>query len=349
MYILLAILIFGFLIIIHELGHFIAAKLLGVQVNEFSIFMGPKIWQKQSGQTLYTLRCLPIGGYCAMEGEDEETGNPYAFSAKSWWRRLIILVAGSAMNFLAGLLVLIVLSLMAAGFYSPTITDFYEGCPLEGTLLEGDELYSIDGSRVLIYPDVQTLLSRGDDTTYDLVVRRDGKKVDLGAVTMEKQEYTIDGRSVLLYGMLFGVEEKTFETALKNAWNTAIDFARMVMWGLEELVTGGVGLQDMSGPIGIVQVMSQTGKEAESVSAGVGNVVYLGAFIAINLAYMNMLPIPALDGGRVFFLVITTVFEKITGKKLNPKYEGYIHAAGMVLLLGLMAVIAFSDLFKLFR
>ena len=349
MYILLAILIFGILIIVHELGHFIAAKLLDVQVNEFSIFMGPKIWQKQGRQTLYSLRCLPIGGYCAMEGEDEDTGNPRAFSAKSWWRRLIILVAGSAMNFLAGFLVLVVLSLMAAGFYSPTVTDFYEGCPLEGILLEGDELYSIDGSRVLIYSDVATLLSRGDDTAYDLVVKRGGKKVDLGAVTMEKQEYTVDGQTVRLYGLLFGVEEKTAGTALKNAWYTAIDFARMVMWGLEDLVTGGVGLQDMSGPIGIVQVMSETGKEAETIGAGVENVVYLGAFIAINLAYMNMLPIPALDGGRVFFLIITTIVEKITKKKIDPKYEGYIHAAGMVLLLGLMAVVAFSDILKLFR
>lgn len=349
MYIILAILIFGFLIIIHEFGHFITAKLLDVQVNEFSIFMGPKILQKQGKETLYSLRCLPIGGYCAMEGEDEDTGNPRAFSAKSWWRRLIILCAGSAMNFLAGLLVLLVLSLTAAGFYSPTIVGFYEGCPLDGTLLEGDELYSIDGGRVLIYSDVSTLLSRGKDSTYELVVIRDGKKVDLGEVTMEKQRYEIDGEMYELYGLRFGVEEKTVGTALRNAWNTAIDFARMVKWGLEDLITGGVGLQDMSGPIGIVQVMSESGKQAETVAAGVENVVYLGAFIAINLAYMNMLPIPALDGGRVFFLIVTTIIEKMTKKKIDPKYEGYIHTAGMVLLLGLMALVAFSDIAKLFR
>lgn len=349
MYIILAILIFGFLILIHELGHFITAKLLGVRVNEFSIFMGPKLLQKQGRETLYTLRCLPIGGYCAMEGEDGETGDPRAFSAKAWWRRLIILVAGSFMNYLTGFVVLVVLSSLAAGFYVPTITGFDAGCPLEGTLEVGDELYSIDGSRVLIYSDVATLLSRGADTRYDLVVIRDGEKVALPNVTMEKRDYEVNGQTVRRYGLLFGAEEKTMPSLLKNAWNTSLDFVRMVVWGLKDLVTGTLGLGDMSGPVGIVQVISETGKASESTAAGVENVLYLGAFIAINLAFMNLLPLPALDGGRVFCLLVTTVLEKLTGKKIDPKYESYIHAAGMIALLGLMAVITLSDVFKLLR
>lgn len=349
MYIVLAILIFGVLIIIHEFGHFIAAKLLDVQVNEFSIFMGPKIVQKQGKETLYSLRCLPVGGYCAMEGEDEDTGNPRAFSAKAWWRRLIILAAGSFMNSLAGFLVLVVLGSMAAGFYSPVLTGFDDGCPLEGTLLAGDEFYSIDGSRVYIYSDIATLLSRGDDTVYDLVVIRDGEKVSLPNVTMEKREYTVDGETVCRYGLLFGAEEKTAAGVLKNAWYTSADFVRLVVWGLQDLVSGAVGLRDMSGPVGIVQVISETGKSSSSTAAGVENVIYLGAFIAVNLAVMNMLPLPALDGGRVFCLLVTTVIEKVSKKKVNPKYERYIHAAGMVLLLGLMAVITLSDVVKLFQ
>ncbi len=349
MYIVLAILIFGFLILIHEFGHFIAAKLLGVQVNEFSIFMGPKIVQKQGKETLYSLRCLPIGGYCAMEGEDEDTGNPRAFAAKAWWRRLIILVAGSSMNFLAGFLAIVVLGSMAAGFYVPVVTGFNEGCPIEGTLQTGDELYSIDGSRIYIYSDIATLLERGDDTVYDLVVVRNGEKVSLPGVTMEKREYTVDGETVYRYGLLFGAEEKTALGVLKNAWYTSADFVRIVVWGLQDLVSGAVGLRDMSGPVGIVQVVSETGKASESVAAGIENVVYLGAFIAVNLAVMNLLPLPALDGGRVFCMLVTTVIEKASKKKVNPKYESYIHAAGMVLLLGLMAVITLSDVVKLFR
>lgn len=349
MYIVLAILIFGFLVIIHEFGHFIAAKLLDVQVNEFSIFMGPKILQKQGKETLYTLRCLPIGGFCAMEGEDENTGNPRAFSAKAWWRRLIILVAGSAMNFLAGFLILVILSAMASAFYVPVISGFDTGCPLEGTLQTGDEIYSIDGSRVYLYGDVATLLSRGDDTSYDLVVVRDGEKISLPAVTMEKQDYEVDGVTYNRYGILFGAEEKQAGDTLKNAWYTAIDFVRMVKWGLSDLITGAVGLRDMSGPVGIVQVISETGKSSANTVAGIENVIYLGAFIAINLAFMNMLPIPALDGGRVFCLIVTAILEAITKKKIDPKYEGYIHAAGMVVLLGLMAIVTLSDVVKLFQ
>ena len=349
MYIVLAILIFSFLILIHEFGHFITAKLLGVRVNEFSIFMGPKILQKQGKETVYTLRCLPIGGYCAMEGEDEQTGDPRAFSAKSWWRRLIILIAGSFMNFLTGFVVLVILSSLSAGFYVPTITGFDTGCPLEGTLQTGDEIYSIDGSRVLIYSDVSTLLSRGEDTTYDLVVIRDGEKVALKGVTMEKREYEVNGQTVERYGILFGAQARSVSAVIKNAWNTSLDFVRIVVWGLKDLVTGAVGLCDMSGPVGIVQVISETGKSSASTAAGVENVLYLGAFIAINLAFMNMLPLPALDGGRVFCLLVTTVIEKLSKKKVDPKYESYIHAAGMVLLLGLMAVITLSDVVKLFR
>ncbi len=349
MYIVLAIFIFGILILVHELGHFIAAKLLGVQVNEFSIFMGPKIVQKHGKETLYSLRCLPIGGYCAMEGEDEDTGNPRAFTAKSWWRRLIILAAGSAMNFLAGFLAVVALNATAAGFYAPVITGFDEGCPLEGTLAVGDEIWSIDGSRIYLYSDISTLLSRGDDTVYDLVVIRNGEKVALNNVTMERRDYVVDGQTVNRYGLTFGVEEKTALGVVKNAWYTAIDFVRMVVWGLQDLVSGAVGLRDMSGPVGIVQVMSETGESSTSTAAGVSNVVYLGAFIAVNLAFMNMLPLPALDGGRVFCLLVTTVIEKVSRRKVDPKYERYIHATGMVLLLGLMAVITLSDVVKLFR
>lgn len=351
MYLLIAILIFGFLIFIHELGHFLTAKALGVQVNEFSICMGPAIFKKQKGETLYALRCIPVGGYCAMEGEDEESENPRAFTSKAWWRRLIILAAGSFMNFVAGLLVLVVIYSCVAGFSTPRIDRFFDGCPYQSEegLQVGDELYKIDGRRVFIYSDVGMLLERNTTGVFDLTLKRDGKLVELKDFTMIPVEYDVNGVKEKKYGFYFATEEKTFGGVLRTAWNTALDFARLVWMGLEDLISGMVSVQEMRGPVGIVSTIVETGESAASTADGVMNVLYLGAFIAINLAVMNMLPLPALDGGRVFLLLVSTAFTALTKKKIPSKYEGYIHAAGMILLLGFMALVTFKDIWTLFR
>ncbi len=350
MYILIAILIFGILIFVHELGHFLAAKAFGVRVNEFAICMGPAIWQKQIGETTYSLRCIPIGGFCAMEGEDEKSDDPGAFTSARRWKRAVILIAGSAMNFITGLLILSIMFSTVSAFSTPTVADFFEGCPYEGeeALQVGDTLYEIDGRRVYLYSDVSMLLSRNKTGVYDLTVKRDGSLVELKDFAMTPQPYEEDGKTVYRYGLYFGSEEKTLVTVLKNTWYSAIDFARMVWMSLEDLVSGLVSVNDMSGPVGIVSVIAQTGASAQSTGAAVMNIAYLAAFIAVNLAVMNMLPIPALDGGRVFFLLITAFAERIIGKKINPKYEGYIHAAGMILLLAFIAYVSFRDVWKLF-
>lgn len=349
MYVLIAILMFGVLIFVHELGHFLAAKKLDVQVNEFSICIGPAIAKKQKGETLYALRCIPIGGYCAMEGEDGESENPRAFTSKAWWKRVIILIAGSFMNYVAGLLVLAVIFLSAAGVSTPKITGFMEGCPLESVygLQAGDELYRIDGCRVYTYNDVGLLLSRNETGVYDLTVRRDGRKVELHDFEMKQKLYNIDGEEQYKYGLYFGVEEMTFPTALKATWNTGLDFARMVWLSLGDLLRGAVSVKEMSGPVGIVSTVAEVGSEAESTKDGLLNVFYLLAFIAINLAVMNMLPIPALDGGRIALLLISTVFTAITKKKIPAKYEGYLNGAMLILLLGFMALITFKDIWTL--
>jgi regulator of sigma E protease len=206
MYILLAILMFGFLIFIHELGHFLSAKLLDVQVNEFAICMGPVLWQKKKGETTYSLRAIPIGGFCAMEGEDEESDNPRAFPQKSWWRRLIILAAGSFMNFVAGFLVIVLLYTGASAYSAPIVTDFFEGCPLESAdgLQAGDELYKIDGRRVYLYSDVGMLLSRNKTGVYDVVVKRNGELVELPDFEMKPQLYMVDGQQEYKYGQSDG-------------------------------------------------------------------------------------------------------------------------------------------------
>lgn len=349
-YILLGILIFGFLIAIHELGHFIAAKLSGVQVNEYSINMGPKLLQTQRGETLYTLRLLPIGGYCAMEGEDGESDNPRAFTNAKWWKRLIILVAGSLMNFVAGFLIMVVLTAVTTGgFYNLKIESFMEESILDEQGFQiGDEFYAVDGKRILVASDLDLLVDRHQNKTMDITVRRDGKLLTLEQVDMTRQEVVdADGTVSYKFGFIRGVDPATPFGVVRYAFLESVDFSRLVWFGLADLIAGKVSFNEMGGPVQIVKVMTDSGTSASTIGAGVANVFYLGAFIAVNLAVMNLLPIPALDGGRVFLLLINTVYTAITKKKIDPKYEGYIHAGGMVLLLGLMAVIFIKDIVQI--
>ena len=346
LYALFAILLFGLLVGIHEFGHYAAAKLCGVNVLEFALGMGPALWQKQGKETLYSLRAVPFGGYCAMMGEDEESSDPRAFTNQAPWKRALILVAGAAMNFLLGLVIVIILYSGAYAFRSPEIADFMPGCPYESDvgLHKGDVFYKIDGKRIFMQMDVGDFLDQGSGV-YDLVLLRDGKKVTLKDFPMERILY--EGQSQKMYGFYFGYEEATPLVVLKNAWNTCMEFSRWVKLGLEELIHGKVSVEEMSGPVGIVDLMAETGESAETTGDAFYNIFYLTAFIAVNLAIMNLLPLPALDGGRIFLLLVTWLIESVTHKKLNPKYEGYIHAAGMVLLLALMAFVMFHDIWRI--
>ncbi len=348
MYILLAILIFGLLIIVHELGHFIAAKLLGVKVNEFSVCMGPPIVQKTVGETTYSLRCIPIGGFCAMEGEDETSDNPRAFTSAKWWKRLIILVAGSFMNFLAGFVIIALVFSGVEAFGSPAVESVYPNSSMEEAgILPGDVIYSVDGQRVFLESDVSLLLGRLRSDRTDLVILRGGQKVKLSNVLIEKREFENEGKTEQLYGVRFQVEEATFGRLVKYSFYRSIDYCRMVWMGLGDLITGRARLDEASGPVGMIHYMSETGKSASTTAEGIQNVFYFASIIAVNLAVVNLLPIPALDGGRIFLLIVTVLLETILRRKINPKYEGYIHAAGMILLLGFMAFITFHDVWML--
>lgn len=344
MYIVISILAFGILIAIHEFGHFIAAKCCGVRVEEYSIGMGPALWKRRRGDTLYALRVLPIGGYCAMTGENEESDDPMAFNNQNALKRLIILCAGSFMNLVLGLILILVIYSDAEGYIMPVIDSFMEGCPYESTeaLSKGDRFYSIDGKRVFLVSDISTLLKQGDGV-YDMVLIRDGEKVKLNGFEFTPKQYE-DG---MKYGIQFAVEEADLGTTLNVTWNTARQFARWVWMGLEQLISGQLGVKDMSGPVGIIDIMNTAGKEAETTRDAADSIMYLTAFIAINLAIMNMLPFPALDGGRVFLLLVALPIEAVTHKKLNAKYEAYVNAAGMALLLLLMAVVMYNDIVKL--
>ena len=350
--ILFAILIFSFLIFIHEFGHFFTAKLSGVQVNEFSMFMGPALWKKQIGETLYSIRCIPIGGYCAMEGEDTDTDNPRSFQKAAWWKRFLILVAGAFMNFVAGLLLLAIVYAPVSSYVVPEITSFTDYATVDEYGLQvGDRFVEIDGTRVLLYNDVSILLLLNDGDHHDLVMERDGRLITLDNFHLERHEVTDEeGNTSMKVGFSYGtVAALDGAGKLRYIWHTAVDWLRSPIWSLELLATGKAGLQDMSGPVGIVSQMSEVATQSDTVGTALLNLLYFGGFIAVNLAVMNLLPLPALDGGRVVALLLTTAVEAVTHKKINPKYEGYIHAVGMILLLILMAIILFKDVIFLFK
>lgn len=349
LYIIIAILMFGLLIGIHELGHFIAAKLSGVKVLEFSIGMGPLLWHKDGKETKYSLRLLPFGGFCAMEGEDDTSDDPRAFSRAAGWKRFLILIAGSLSNFLAGLIVIICLFTASSAYTSPTIKGFADGFPCQGVnmLMAGDKITAIDGKEVLIYSDVPTLLSRGNQKSHDITVRRNGGKITLENLPLTPQKYQVKGKAVTMYGLYFETKASTVASNLKLGFATSVDFVRLIWWSLEDLFSGAIGVNSLSGPIGIVDSMSHMAESSGGVINATYNLLYFGAFIAINLAVMNLLPIPALDGGRVFFLLLNGLLWLICRRKIPAQYEGYIHFAGLMLLLGLMVLVALHDVYRI--
>ena len=352
LYILLAILLFGVLIAIHEFGHFFTAKLLGVKVNEFAIGMGPLLWSKQKGETLYSLRALPIGGYCAMEGEDEDTGDPGAFSRQAGWKKIIILCAGAFMNFVLGLVISVVLFLGVSQVRAPVITEFAGGFQHEGTdgLMVGDRIVAVDGHAIWLYADVQTYLSRNDGNGVDLVVERDGARVPLNDLPMGRYDYEFEGGQYHGFGLIFGqVESLSVPERISQGFAQTVDFVRIVWMSLGDLVTGRVAVSELSGVIGVVDVVSEVGSRSETVALGVQNVFYFMALIAVNLAVMNMLPIPALDGGRVFFLLVDQLALLLFKRKVPERYQAAVNTAGFVVLMGFMLLVTFQDVIKLFQ
>ena len=352
MTIVFAILLFSLLVFVHELGHFLTAKAFGVQVNEFALFMGPAIFKKQVGQTLYSIRCIPFGGYCAMEGEDADTENPRSFQKASWWKRLIILVAGSAMNLIMGIILMFIVFGPTEQIVAPVIESFTEYSTVDGEngLQVGDEILEVDGEKIYVQSDFSLILYFNEGDTHDLVVRRNGETVVLDDLLMEKHEVVNkDGTVSMLYGMNFTYQNLDLAGKIEYAWLNCVDTVRNVRLSLQMLLTGRVGLNEVSGPVGIVSQMSQVAEASPTWLVALMNMLYFGGYIAINLAVMNLLPIPALDGGRAVCLLLTTGWETITKKKSDPKYEGHLHAAGMILLLILMAVILFKDIFTIFK
>ncbi|MBD5170327.1 MAG: peptidase M50 [Oscillibacter sp.] len=351
MYIIIAILLFGVLIAAHEWGHFIAARLCGVTVHEFAIGMGPQVWHKEGKKgTVFSLRALPIGGFCAMEGEETESDDPHSLNNQGFWKKIFVFAAGAAMNFLVGVLIILILNFQAAGFLVPVAA----GCAPEfaevngAALLEGDQFYSINGSRVYLANDIDLLLMLAKREPIDLVVLRDGEKVEfhqLAVGTFSDSE----GNPYEGYGFYRSavVKEATLGTRLQYTWYNSIDFVRTVWFSLKMLVTGGAGVNDLSGPVGIVSTINEVGTQSASIADALANIAYFGAMIAVNLAVMNLLPIPALDGGHIMFLIVSTIAEKLFRKKIPMKYEAAINMVFLILLMSLMLFVTFNDVMKL--
>ncbi len=338
MTIIVSILVFGAVIIIHELGHFISAKLSGITVNEFSIGMGPRLIGKKVGDTEYNLRLLPIGGYVSMEGEDEESDTEGSFSTAPVQSRIFVVVAGAAMNFLLGFCVLLYLTCSQDAITSKVVSSFYPDAMTEKTGLElDDEIVAINGRKCYIANDIIYEFARTQNGTADFTVIRDGEKVELEDVTFDT--YTDeDGNKQMVIDFTVYPIEKTFSSVIRESANWTISLARTVFLSLIDLVTGRVPINQLSGPVGIVSTIS------EAVDYGLESVLMILAMITINLGVFNLIPFPALDGGKLVFLIV----EFLRGKPVNPKYEIFVNAVGMIALLALMVFVTFSDISKFF-
>ena len=334
--IIIAILFFELIIIVHEGGHFAAARLMKIKVNEFSIGMGPKIFSFTKGETKYSLRWILFGGYCAMEGEDEASSEAGSFSSKSVPARMLVVVAGALMNLLLGFLIIVCIISNQNLVGTTTVAKFDDNAVSASSgLMVGDTIKSIDGMRVFTATDVETGLTRSPDDTLSITVERNGKIQTL-EVKFQMEEY--EGRKYV--GMDFWLlgKEKTVGSVLKNSAATFVSYTRMVFLSVHDLLVGRYGLSDLSGPVGAVSVVSNAAKTS------LNSLLRISAILTINIGLFNLFPIPALDGWRFFLLLGEGVFRK----KRPAKWEYAINAAGLAILLGVMVLVTFSDVTKLF-
>lgn len=323
-----AILLFLMMIIPHEFGHFAVAKAVGVQVNEFSIGMGPKLWNKQKGETLYSVRLLPIGGFCAMEGENEESDNPRAFNNKSPLSKIAVLIAGAFMNIITAWLILVILA-FSYGTASTTIDDVKVGSPAATAgILSGDQIVSINGEKTDDWNKVVEEIKSSDDKL-SIEVLRENKKHQF-----EVKPEKLEGQNII------GISSRLTRDhgkAIEGGTIATYDMGKSMLDAFKGLITGGISTKDIAGPVGMVSMVGQTSK------LGIQYVAAFVALVSLNLAIINLLPLPALDGGRIIFVFIRL----ITGKMISDRTEGIIHAVGMGLLLILAVIVTINDVGKL--
>ncbi len=335
--VIVTIIVFGLLIFVHELGHFLMAKKAGVIVNEFAMGMGPKLFSLNRGGTLYSIRLFPIGGFVSMEGEDTDNYTDGSYNSKPVWKRFLIIVAGAVMNIVLGFVMLVAVFATDEQLATNTIAEFKDDAVSNSGGLEvGDEILSVNGTIIFAENDIIFELLNDDDGIIDFRVRRDGEKINVDDVEFTTVQ-TEEVRELYVDFYVSGEENSVLNT-LEYSMKKSLSMARLVWISLAQMVTGQIGFDELSGPVGAGAVLG------DAAELGFYYLATLVAFLSINIGVFNLLPLPALDGGRLMFLII----EAIRRKPINPKYEGYVHAVGIVLLLGLMVVITFNDIMNLF-
>lgn len=342
MKIIIAILIFSIIILFHELGHFLLAKANGIRVNEFCLGLGPRVFGITRGETVYSLHLFPIGGACIMEGEDEESDDSRAFGKKSVWARISVVFAGPFFNFLMAFVFAFIL-LCNTGYDLPVLSGVSEGYPAEEAGLEaGDTIVKINHSRIHFFRDISVYTQFHPGETVTITYERDGERYETEITPKYNEEY-----GYYMYGIQ-GSTERTFGSVLDTLGYSVYEvkyWINVTMNSLKALVTGQVGVNEMSGPIGIVGMIGDSYEE--SVSHGYYTaflqMLYTTIFLSANLGVMNLLPLPALDGGRLLFMII----ELIRGKRVDPDKEGMVHFVGMMLLFALMFFTFFNDIRRL--
>lgn len=329
MTIVYALIIFAILILVHELGHFITAKMFGVKVNEFALGMGPALYKKQGRETVFSVRAIPIGGFCSMEGENEDSEDERAFNKKPAGKRAVILAAGSFMNLMLAIIIFSLI-LFSLGYAQTTLSEVKAGSPAEKAgLLEGDKIVSVDGTTIKKWEDVVGIVSSkepGDEVV--LGIKRNNE-----ALTLTASTYDQEGRTVM------GVTAKVVKNparALLDGTKATFALATSMVDILKQLLTGDIAATELTGPVGIVYLVG------DSAKMGLNYVMYLTALISLNLAIINLLPFPALDGGRLLFIVI----RKVTGRAITDDIEAKVHILGLMLLMALMVYVTWQDIIR---
>lgn len=337
-YFFIVVVVFGGFILIHELGHFLTARLFNVSVKEFAIGMGPKLFAKTSKKSniKYSVRALPIGGFVSMEGEDDESDDANAFCNKKLWQRMMVVIAGPLMNLTLGLILMAILVCSQETFYSTAVDFFGKNATSDSKLQQNDVIIEVDNTKVHTWNELSYEIMYQGYEPIDITVKRNGEKVLLKDVVFPTFEDS---------GVVFGqydfapkTESKNLGNIIKHTYFRSLSTIKMVYDSLGGLLSGRFGIDAVSGPVGVTEVVG------EAAQSGFSSFLYILTVLTINLGVFNLIPFPALDGGRFLFLLI----EAVSGKPLNKNIEGFINFVGIVILFGFMIIVTFKDIFKLF-
>lgn len=345
--VIIALIVFGAIIFFHELGHFLLAKKNGIDVNEFAIGMGPTLFSFRKKETKYSLKLIPMGGYCLMLGEEEEINDERSFSSKSVWARISVVIAGPVFNFILAFILSVIL-ISVCGYDEPVIDGFSENSPAkEAGIQEGDLITAYNGHRIYNFREILVYVQLNQiDQEVTLTVNRDGESKDFTFSPVKTDT-----------GYMMGISSSS--RTRSGVWNvikySALELRYQIkttILSLQYLIGGKLGFQNLSGPVGIVSMMSDTIDEAKESADGdtslailnvVLNMINFCILLSANLGVMNLLPIPALDGGRTLFLLVEALFRK----KIPAEKEAFVNALGFMLLIGLMVVVMFQDVLKI--